>query len=94
MTRFNNQEIWAQVIARAWADADFKARLLANPNAAIEEETGIELPAGLKLRIIEESAEETVLVLPKVGAELTDDVLEAVSGGEGLGQGPCSCLVG
>jgi hypothetical protein len=94
MQRFNNQEIWARVIARAWADSDFKAHLLADPNGAIEAETGVELPAGLKLRVIEEQDDETVLVLPKVGADLTEEVLEAISGGDGLGQGPCSCLVG
>jgi nitrile hydratase len=45
----------AAVVARAWDDVDFKARLLADGSAAMEE-MGIE-PDGLKLVVVENTAD-------------------------------------
>ncbi|WP_438433855.1 NHLP leader peptide family RiPP precursor [Gorillibacterium sp. sgz500922] len=54
----------SQVIQRAWKDPDFKTKLLSDPKAAIQEALGISLPGHLKLKAVEESADEMVLVLP------------------------------
>ncbi len=91
----NQNELWAQVVARAWSEPDYKARLLSDPKAALEEETGVSLPESLNVRIIEEGSDEVALVLPKNPAELSEEDLEGVAGGDNWGgQGPCSCLVG
>lgn len=42
----------ARVVARAWADPDFKARLLSDPKAAVSE-MGIELGGYAELQIVE-----------------------------------------
>jgi nitrile hydratase len=44
-------EVGARVVAKAWTDPDFKARLLADGNTAVAE-LGLELP-GLKLVVLE-----------------------------------------
>ena len=63
----------AKVIEKATADAEFRARLLANPKAAVGE-LGIGLPEQLDLRIVEEDATTIYLVLPPTSAEaLTDE---------------------
>jgi len=54
----------SQVIQRAWKDPDFKQKLLSDPKAAIQESLGISLPGHLKLKTVEETADEMVLVLP------------------------------
>jgi hypothetical protein len=37
------QDMWAQVVARAWADEAFEARLIANPTAVLRE-AGLDVP--------------------------------------------------
>lgn len=45
-----NQKLYAEIVNKAWEDADFKAKLVANPVAIIEEFTGrtLNLPEGKK----------------------------------------------
>jgi len=54
---------WARIVAKAWADEDFKRRLLAEPAAVLKEE-GVEVPAGVKLQVIENTESTMNLVLP------------------------------
>ena len=54
---------WAKIVAKAWADGDFKKRLLADPTAVLKAE-GIEVPAGITLKVIENSETTIHLVLP------------------------------
>jgi len=51
----------ARIVARAWTDSAYKARLLADPNAAIKE-LGIE-PGGYKLVVLENTARVHNLVV-------------------------------
>ncbi len=67
------QRTWAQIVARAWADADFKARLLAAP-AAVVKEAGGHVPPGLDLRVVENTAEVFHLVLPTLPDAAHKDV--------------------
>jgi hypothetical protein len=52
---------WGRVVARAWDDEAFRRRLLAEPASVLCEE-GIEVPAGVAVRVVEgdvaESAED------------------------------------
>jgi hypothetical protein len=81
----SEQNLTEQVVERALADAEFRAQLVADPGAAIVAELGIELPAGLTVRVVEETASEVVLVLPAAngGQTLSEQDLAAAAGGEG-----------
>jgi len=70
-------------IARAWADGDYKARLVSDPHAALAE-AGVEVPVGLTVKVVENTADMQHLVLPvapgDVG-EVSIEELEKVAGG-------------
>ena len=50
--------------SRAGEDSDFRARLLASPKDAIEQEFGVRLPADHEIHVHEETCSATHLVLP------------------------------
>ena len=60
---------WARVVAKAWADEEYKRRLLADP-AAVAREEGVPVPAGLTLKVVEDAPGTRTLVLPPQPAEL------------------------
>lgn len=88
---------WAKLVAQAWADADFKARLLADP-AAFLKEVGVELPAGIELRVVENTAGLTHFVLPAPPPAVSLEACEErVSAGDCGNGGICcttSCVSG
>ncbi len=74
-----------KAIARAWTDADYKARLLSDPHAALAE-VGVAVPAGTTVKVLEDTAETHHLVLPvspaaAAAGELSSEELEQVAGG-------------
>ncbi len=72
---------YGQVVAKAWADDDFKQRLLADPAATLQAE-GITVPQGVELRAVENTDKVMYLMLPpKPSAELSDEQLDLVAGG-------------
>jgi len=54
---------WRRVVAKAWADAAFKERLLDDPEGVLRAE-GLVLPAGRTARVIEAGPDEALFVLP------------------------------
>ena len=76
------QQQWAQVVAKAWSDEAFKKRLLAQP-AAVLKEAGADVPEGLQFKVVENTERLVHLILPlkPSTAELTDEQLEQVAGG-------------
>ena len=82
-------EIERRLIERSLEDEAFRQRLLADPKAAIEQELGSRLPENIEVRAVEETPEIIYLVLPSRsadvrGGELSDQELDAVSGGLSL----------
>ena len=88
------------VIAKAWADEDFKATLLADPKAALKAQ-GIDVPDGVTLNVYENTDQVIHLVLPKLPElALVGEALDGPGdvgacgchgcGGCGCGGG-CSC---
>ena len=75
------EKLQEQVIARAVADQDFRARLLADPRAAIREEFGITLPERVSVEVHEDGGNISHLVLP--AARLTEEELALVAAGQG-----------
>ena len=76
------------ILSRAAEDGEFRARLIADPKAAISAEVGMAIPEGFAVVVHEDSATTAHLVLPP-SPQLTEAELEAVAGGRGYrGQGP------
>jgi hypothetical protein len=69
-----------EIISKAWADEAFKKRFLSNPIAVLQEH-GIAVPPGMAVKVVENTADSTWLVLPRMAQELSDSELEKVSGG-------------
>lgn len=57
------QRRMARIVARAWADEDYKRRLLTDPAGVLAEE-GIEAPPGAEVRILEDKEDVVHVVLP------------------------------
>jgi hypothetical protein len=82
------------ILHRSTTDRDFRNRLLADPNPAIEEVIGVSLsamPNNVRVKFIEKDKDvDSLIVLPDlvdVEGSLSDAELEAVAGG---GEG---CLI-
>lgn len=74
-------KLWSQIVAKAWADDKFKQRLLADP-AAVLKENGLTVPAGLTVKVAEDTDKVRNLILPvNPAAELSEAELDLVAGG-------------
>ena len=75
------QKAYGKLVAKAWEDDEFKAKLLVDPMAVFKE-NDITLPPGLEVKIVENSDTIVYLILPPApSGELSDEHLEAVAGG-------------
>jgi len=73
-------KIYGKVIARAWRDPAFKEKLIASPLAALKE-AGVTLPAGVTVKVVENTDSHFHLVLPpKPTTELSDAALDKAAG--------------
>jgi len=81
-----------RIIAKCWADEAFKQALIADPVATLRHE-GIELPAELRVTVLENTPSQIHLVIPPVPTELSDDDLDGVAGGLSDGCGLCLCIL-
>ena len=79
----SQSQIEAQVIARADEDGDFRTLLLKDPKAAIKDATGLSVPDGINIRVLEDNATDFHLVLPPAGRNLSDQEISGVAGGIG-----------
>lgn len=82
-------EMQSQLIARASEDAAFRAQLIADPKATVQQEFGVEMPDYINIQVHQSELNDVHLVLPpdlEAGMELDEDLLEAISAGL------CSCL--
>jgi len=83
-TQYDVVRIFSQVTAQAQADADFKARYLADPNAVLAD-AGLELPPNVSFKVqvvnaADDAAEyqlddsgNTILILPEVEEHVADE---------------------
>jgi len=71
-----------RIIAKAWADEAFKARLIADPVATLRPE-GVVVPEGVTVSVLEDSPTHRHLVLPAPAAEgeISYEALDRVVGG-------------
>ena len=47
-----NDQKWSHIVAKTWTDDKFKQRLIADP-AAVLQENGYAVPAGMTIRLFE-----------------------------------------
>jgi len=77
-------EMKAQILNKAEEDGEFRARLIADPKAAISSEIGTALPDGFDVAVHEDSATTAHLVLPP-SPRLSEAELETVAGAANWG---------
>jgi len=78
-------EAHAKIVTKALKDPAFRAALLKDANAAVEKELGVKVRAGVKIKVVEDTATTVHLALPAAAknGELSDADLENVAGGAG-----------
>jgi hypothetical protein len=69
-----------QLLAKCWTDEGFKKQMLADPMAVMKVE-GVVPPAGLTIKVVENTNDTLYLTIPVKPTSLSDDDLENVSGG-------------
>ena len=70
----------SQLIAKCWSDEAFKKKLMADPAAALKAE-GVEVPAGMQVRALENTDKVFHLVIPARPTDLSDENLDKVAAG-------------
>ncbi len=77
------EELKAMLFARALANEEFRALLLAEPKKAIEQVIGGKLPEAVEVKVLEEPKDSFYLVLPRLsaGERLSEEELSKVVGG-------------
>ena len=80
-------EVERRLIEKSLQDESFRQRLMEDPKGTLEQELGRRLPEEVQVRVVEESADTSYLVLPgtpmagREGVELSNQELESVAGG-------------
>jgi hypothetical protein len=81
MDREEFQKAYGKIVAKAWADEDFKAKLLADPMTILEA-NGLAIPQDVEINVVENTDKIVYLNLPPEPAEqLSEGELEKVAGG-------------
>jgi hypothetical protein len=85
MEAFDRQALTDRIVEQAQTDEGFRARLMSEPKATLEDFLGMQLPDQVRVHVMEESLTDVYLVLPhQFSPELNEEDLEAVSGGMGM----------
>jgi len=71
----------SQLIAKCWSDESFKQKFMTDPAAILKAE-GIAMPAGVSIKAVEDTGTVFHFVIPPKPAELSDEELDKVAGGE------------
>ena len=75
-----------RIIARCWADEDFKKKLLADPVGILLAD-GVILSRGVKVTVLENTDTVFHLVIPVNPTDLSDDDLNKIAGGDSIDSG-------
>ena len=74
----------SMLVARAMKDRSFRSQLIAEPAATIERFSGMKLPEGVQVNVLEEEPNNVYIILPKEGGfssgEPTDLGIEEIPG--------------
>ena len=75
----------AELFAACWKDEALKARFMSDPKAVLAEH-GMDVPANMNVNVVENSDNTVHITMPMApagAAELSDEELAGVAGGEG-----------
>ncbi|KPD07730.1 hypothetical protein AM501_13955 [Aneurinibacillus migulanus] len=78
------EEALETIKQKAATDSEFRTLCLNNPEEAVKQATGMEVPEGFKLRMVDNAGAHLTVVLPDVRSgegELDESELAQVSGG-------------
>jgi hypothetical protein len=75
------QEQYKALLARSATDMEFRQKLLTDPRAAVAEFTGQPIPENFNVHFVENKGDATIVLPNPANAELSENELEAVSGG-------------
>ena len=93
MSQFSEMKSGAEMrdhlLGKAAEDAEFRARLVADPKALLTEEFGINLPDSLAISVYEDNSTHVHLVLPP-NSELDANELKAIIAAHEGGQAVCT----
>jgi len=82
-TEGDDAATYGKIVARAWRDPAFKAKLIANPEAVLKE-AGMTVPGGITVKVVENTDTHSHFVLPlKPTGQLSDEALDEAAGGGG-----------
>ena len=71
---------YGKIIAKAWRDPSFKAKLLADPQSTLRQ-AGVSIPAGVTVKVVEDTGTDFHFVLPPAPTgELSDASLDKAVG--------------
>jgi Nitrile hydratase, alpha chain len=89
--QFDLEDTWQQLIARSWSDPVLKEKLIADPEGVLEAE-GLSVPAGVTVRVLENTDKVVNLVLPLKPApsELSEEELQGITNSN-CGVSNCDC---
>ncbi len=96
----DHSQIWNKIVAKAWKDPEFKARLLKNPKETVlafwqKENPGRKpnLPPNFKVRVVEEEPDTYTAILPQAPSDAEDLSDEKLRSLFAAGGPPCCiCL--
>ena len=74
----SGDEMREHIVGKATDDAAFRARLVADPKAALNDEFGISLPDSFDISVYEDSSTHVNLVLPP-NSQLDENELKAIT---------------
>ena len=75
------RDLETKIVARAFADEGFRARLKEDPRAAVAEETGVTVPESVAIEVLEETPNKAYLVIPSNRMVISDEDLGVAGGG-------------
>jgi hypothetical protein len=83
-----HQKKWAVCVAKAWADEDYKQRLMSDTAAVLKEE-GFVVPEGMRIKVVENTRDLLHMVIP-AKPDSAEGAIEDVE--ERLAAMSCLCL--
>lgn len=82
-SRQEANEAAKEIFQKASIDKEFRQLVLDNPNEAVKQATGKEVPAEFQIKILESDPDyDVTLLLPDFRDDLSDEDLENVAGGK------------
>jgi len=78
---------WGKIVSKAWSDENFKKRLISDP-AAVLRESGLEVPPGVEVKVVENTDKLLHLTLPPKASshELSETDISIIAGGMAAGK--------